>query len=76
MNGVVVLCSKTGSLLYGQAYAKDFGLPAEHGGGGGGRPVDELNLAAMLFALHINSRAVVIPGGDDGDGGGGDGDSG
>ena len=51
MNGVVVLCSKTGSLLYGQAYAKDFGLPAEHGGGGGGRPVDELNLAAMLFAL-------------------------
>ena len=73
MNGVVVLCSKTGSLLYGQAYAKDFGLPAEHGGGGGGRPVDELNLAAMLFALHINSRAVVIPGGDDGDGGGGGG---
>lgn len=54
MNGVVVLCSRTGSLLYGQSYATNFGLPESH------RPVDELNLAAMLFALHINSRAVVI----------------
>ncbi len=66
MNGVVVLCSRTGSLLYGQAYARNFGLPESH------RPVDELNLAAMLFALHINSRAVVIPSpeqeGDDGGG--------
>jgi hypothetical protein len=77
MNGVVVLCSRTGSLLYGQSYAKNFGLPETQ------RPVDELNLAAMLFALYINSRAVVIAprqeppdgagggGGDDGDGGGG-----
>ena len=55
MNGVLVLCSRTGSLLYGQSYAQNFGLPEPH------RPVDELNLAAMLFALHINSRAVVIP---------------
>ena len=55
MNGVLVLCSRTGSLLYGQSYAQNFGLPESH------RPVDALNLAAMLFALHINSRAVVIP---------------
>lgn len=66
MNGVVVLCSRTGSLLYGQSYAKNFGLPESH------RPVDELNLAAMLFALHINSRAVVIaPPEQDGDAAGG-----
>eukprot|EP01047_Picozoa_sp_COSAG01_P008703 COSAG01_NODE_346_length_18524_cov_35.929661_2_plen_350_part_00 len=61
MNGVVVLCSKTGNLLYSQAYARNYGLPTGHGSGGGGRPLDELNLAAMMFALFVNSREVVVP---------------
>jgi hypothetical protein len=64
MNGIIALDSRTGQLLYRQAYAKNFGLPATHRPveRDGERQLDDLKLAAMLFALFINSRAVIIPG--------------
>ena len=62
MNGVVLLDSLSGTLLYSQSYAANFGLPT----GESGRAMDELNLSSMLFALFINSRAVVVPVGQEG----------
>ena len=49
MNGVL-LVNKSGGLLFAQKYAEHFGLP---------EPTDEMNLAALLFALQTYGESVL-----------------
>ena len=70
MNGVLVLDARSGALLGSHLYTKNFGLSEDVGGRrDAAGDLDTMGLASMLFALHVNSRAVFVP--PSGGGGGG-----
>ena len=57
LHGFFVLHAKSGSIIYSQRVASAFGLTSC-----GDLAKDELRLAAMLFALHLNAAAAANEG--------------
>ena len=65
MNGVLVLSTRSGACLFARAFREDFGLPGgwdTHGDGKSvsptGRSFGAMQLAGLIFALHLNAREL------------------
>lgn len=53
LNGVLLVSSASGALLFSKAYAENFGFPPNDEG-----EMDQMSLAAMVHALQLNACAL------------------